>query len=65
MRELASLYAASVTDPEAKFRMAQLLSAHNEGVFWNDRLWNGLQRYAFESLAAERSTRAVSCGRLT
>lgn len=53
MRRLASLYReASRTDlsaqelQEARFLMAEYLSANSTRVYFNDRLWSGFQRYA-------------------
>ena len=56
MRQLAALYAeASRTDlsapqrDEAKYRYAAFLGAHSGGIYFNDALWHGLQRYALRA----------------
>lgn len=53
MRELAGLYKeAERTDlpaqqiEEAKFNLASFLAAHPDGIYFNDSLWGGFQRYA-------------------
>jgi hypothetical protein len=61
MREAARLWQqANRTDIspedllEAKFKMAEFLSANAERIYFNDTLWNRFQRYAF---IAEKDTR--------
>jgi hypothetical protein len=53
MRQLAALYReADRTDlatpqlQEARFKLAEFISANQERIYFNDQLWNGLQRYA-------------------
>ena len=47
MRQMATLYHdANPGDPQAKFKLAQFLSANSEKVYFNDHLWSGFQRYA-------------------
>jgi hypothetical protein len=65
MRRLAGLYAAANqtgADREAilsaKFRLAEFLSANPERVYFNDRIWNGLQRYSFQASTDSRLTRS-------
>ena len=40
----------------ARYQMAEFLSANSERVYWNDRIWGGVQRYA---MVAETETRAT------
>jgi len=49
MAELSRAVEAKADDYEARFRLAQLIASNSEGIYFNDRLWGGLQRYAFES----------------
>ena len=65
MRQLAALYheanQTGVTDPqrlEAKYRMAEFISANPERLYFNDALWMGLQRYALFASSDSRLTRA-------
>ncbi len=53
MRQLAALYKeANRTDlppqqaQEAKYKMAEFIHANPDRIYFNDSLWNGLQRYA-------------------
>jgi hypothetical protein len=61
IRQLASLYAEASRPGnglsernEAKYKMAEFLAANSERIYFNDRLWSGLQRYA---LIAAKDTR--------
>jgi len=62
MRQLAKLYARA-NDPartkqerlEARYVYAVFLADHPNGVFYNDMLWHGLQRYAFTNFHMEPS----------
>ncbi len=60
MRQLAQLYhEANRTDlpppqlQDARYKLADFLAAHPEGIYFNDLLWNRLQRYAL--YAADQS----------
>jgi hypothetical protein len=64
MRQLAALKEAAERNDSpledrlmAKFRMAELLAAHSTGVYFNDKLWSGLQRYALFADQESRLTR--------
>jgi hypothetical protein len=64
MRQLAALYheanRTDITDrqrQEAKYRMAEFLSANPDGIYFNDALWWGLQRYALYASSDSRLTR--------
>jgi hypothetical protein len=52
MRELATLWADDST--QRKYEFAKVLSEHADGVYFNDSLWLGQQRYA---LIAENESR--------
>ncbi len=57
MRQLATLYEDLNTGTDrlgATYRMAQYLASNSTRIYFNDRLWHGLQRYA---LFAPRDTR--------
>ena len=43
---------------EARYRLAEFLSAHPDGIYFNDALWHGLQRYALQSSSEFRLTGA-------
>lgn len=45
MYKLDALYSVANT-PEAKYRMAAYLAENPDRIYFNDRLWNHLQRYA-------------------
>lgn len=56
MRRLAALYREANRNDlpgrrrdEAKFRLAEFLSANPDGIYFNDALWGGLQRYALRA----------------
>jgi hypothetical protein len=64
MRQLAALKAEaerlgiSPTEQlEAKYRVAEFLSDHSTGVYFNNTLWGGLQRYALNAETDSRLTR--------
>jgi hypothetical protein len=63
-RLLAALYSEAyrqdLTQDEhwaAQFRLAQFLSANGERIYYNDTLWRGFQRYAFEASGRGDTTR--------
>lgn len=56
MRHLAALHQAAYgpsASAEAKFELGKYLASNTERLYFNDRLWNGLQTYA--TFAAEDS----------
>src|SRR5579863_594828 len=64
MRQLAALYQeANRTDladsqlQEARYKLAEFISANQERIYFNDQLWNGLQRYALTASGDSRLTR--------
>jgi hypothetical protein len=64
MRRLAAPYNAAIRqDPtgterwEAKIRLAQFLSENENRIYYNDTLWGGFQRYAFEASGRGETTR--------
>jgi len=57
MRKLADLYRESSQSPEAKYRLAEFLSANPERIYFNDRIWGGLQNYALYASTDVRLTR--------
>jgi hypothetical protein len=64
IRELEGLYAeANRRDAPAKqaheaaYRMAAFMSDHSNGIYYNDALWGGLQRYALFAADDSRLTR--------
>ncbi len=57
--QLAALaHEAEQGQPEARYKLAEFLSAHSNGILYNDTLWTGLQRYALNASAETRVTRA-------
>jgi hypothetical protein len=46
MREMSALAQKASESASGKFSMAQYLSQNQERIYFNDRLWNGLQTYA-------------------
>ncbi|MFN7918963.1 MAG: hypothetical protein U0Q16_02635 [Bryobacteraceae bacterium] len=62
MRRLAELHRATLLEgtdaPAAQYRKAELLSANPEGVYFNDRLWEGFQNYALQTSGDTRFTLA-------
>ena len=60
MRRLATWHEQAKMDGPgkqlARYQMAEFLSANSERVYWNDRIWGGLQRYA---MTAETEVRAT------
>ncbi|HJZ96576.1 MAG TPA: hypothetical protein VKE70_08710, partial [Candidatus Solibacter sp.] len=65
MRQLASFFekAAQPDLPpaelsEAQFRLAEYLSANGNRIYFNDALWGGMQRYAFQASVENRLTRS-------
>ena len=64
MRRLAALYSESGRQDltgterwEAKIRLAQFLSENENRIYYNDTLWGGFQRYAFEASGRGGTTR--------
>jgi hypothetical protein len=65
MRQLAALYQQANRPDlageqlfEPKYNLAQFLSDHSNGIYYNDSLWLGLQRYALIGADESRFTRA-------
>jgi len=63
MRRMAELYAAatrtgvsSAEQLDAKYALAHFLADHSTGIYWNDKLWHGLQRYALFASSESRVT---------
>ncbi len=56
MRRMAQLSAAATT-PEGRYRMAEFLHGNGDRIYFNDRLWNGLQRYVLNGATDGRLTR--------
>jgi len=63
MRRLAELYADSMRidsnvqqTQEAKYKLAKFLSANPERIYFNDALWQGVQRYAMTGSTESRLT---------
>jgi hypothetical protein len=63
MRRLAELYSeVNRTDldaprlEEAKYRLAEYISANPDRIYFNDALWQGLQRYALTASSESRLT---------
>ena len=42
---------------EARYRLAEFISAHPDGIYFNDALWPGFQRYALFASSDSRLTR--------
>ncbi len=42
---------------ESKYRVAQFIAANPERIYFNDRLWEGLQRYALTAATDSRLTK--------
>jgi hypothetical protein len=64
MRQLAALNReANRTDltapqlQEARYRLAEFISANPDRIYFNDRLWSGMQRYALSASSDGRLTR--------
>ncbi|MGD1072753.1 MAG: hypothetical protein ABSB15_21745, partial [Bryobacteraceae bacterium] len=64
MRQLAALYReANRTDlaapqlDEARYKLAEFIGANSARIYFNDQLWNGLQRYALTASTDTRLTR--------
>jgi tetratricopeptide (TPR) repeat protein len=65
MQRLAALYEesnrAGLSDQhrqEAKFNLAEFISAHPNGIYYNDTAWLGFQRYALIGSTDSRFTRS-------
>jgi len=64
MRKLAALYLetnrtglSAEQVQEAKYRMAEYISANPDRIYFNDAIWNGFQRYALSGSSDVRLTR--------
>jgi hypothetical protein len=57
MGQLARLYAAA-NSPEAKYKLAEFISANTDRIYFNDALWQGYQRYALQASGDSRLTRS-------
>jgi hypothetical protein len=64
-RRLAALYRETqrgdLSDAqrlEARYRVAEFLSANPDRIYFNDNLWGGFQSYAFQGSTDSRLTRA-------
>jgi hypothetical protein len=55
LKQLAALYGQ--TTAEAKYNMAEYLSANPDRIYFNDALWDRLQRYALTASNDDRLTR--------
>ena len=55
MRELAVLWADQT--PEGKFKIAEYLGKHRDGIYFNNSLWYGYQGYALVAASDSRLTR--------
>lgn len=60
MRQMAALAQAAADHAEGKFKLAEFIAAHSERIYFNDRLWSFLQRYA---LFAEDDSRLTAAER--
>ena len=65
LRQLATLYReANRTDLnareklEARYRLADFIGAHSNGIYFNDALWGGYQRYALNAAQDSRLTQS-------
>ncbi|MDP8982653.1 MAG: hypothetical protein M3O35_18905 [Acidobacteriota bacterium] len=57
MRQLATLYEEANTTQEGKYRLAAFIAANPDGIYFNDTLWGGYQRYALVGSGDSRLTR--------
>jgi hypothetical protein len=57
MRRLAELYSAAQQTHEGKYEMAAFLAANPERIYFNDSVWQGLQRYALIAATDTRLNR--------
>jgi hypothetical protein len=57
MRQLAKLYDAAKKSHEDQYRLAEFLTQHENGIYYNDAMWGGLQRYALIAEDDSRLTR--------
>ena len=64
MAELAALWEAAnapgvsgAAKLEAQYDLASFIAAHPDGIYFNDNLWHGLQRYAFQAEEEARLNR--------
>jgi hypothetical protein len=53
MRQLAGLYGAG-----DRYKLAEFISSHEDGIYFNDAIWGGFQRYALQGSEDSRLTRA-------
>ena len=65
LRQLAALYEHAnrpgLKDNdrlEARYKLAEFIEAHENGIYFNDALWNGYQSYVFKGAKDSRLTRA-------
>jgi hypothetical protein len=65
MRTLAALHAKSQSSEHAAYALAKFLSENQEKVYFNDRLWDGYQRYALLADADSRLNRAEREAQIT
>ena len=59
MRRLAELYKAAI-DPQGKFAFAKFVADNENGIYFDDLLWSGYQRYG---LTAENESRFTAAER--
>jgi len=57
LRQLTKLYAEATQSHENAYRLAAFLHDHENGIFFNDALWGGLQHYALFASEDSRLTR--------
>jgi hypothetical protein len=62
LQRLALLYEAANRGAdgdrlEARFELARFIAANPEGIYFNNALWQGMQRYALDAASDERLTR--------
>lgn len=61
IRKLAGLYEETIRDgaaPRAKYSFAEVISANPDRIYFNDAVWHGFQRDAFQASTDVRLTRA-------
>jgi hypothetical protein len=56
LRQLAKLYAEAGQSHESAYRLAAFLHDHENGIYFNDALWGGLQHYALFASEDSRLT---------
>jgi hypothetical protein len=60
-RQLATLYQAAERtvgqeQADARYNLAEFISAHPDGIYFNDAFWGGYQRYALQASSDGRLT---------